>query len=310
MRNPGQSTADLVCATNLLGKVMVVRSTHISIGKLIQPIEHPIPRHRIAPWWSRTVAVPSVGSDFGPFDEETWRNFSHRFHTDVVRFLRLSFETYSNTWDMLLRVQVPAFILPQMTTATSDRWGSPFTELHLGKDASSCRRAGCSNYVAIVGNAKRNDRVNLDFCHALPQPVSSQLVPLLNAGVVSAIVSLVPASFCHSELNSLCKQGNSSIYAHTRVSAAELILKKPCSHVNGRDLLRMMLPTLSTSAASMQQVGRERNDIFIRRLFAALDSADQRGSLSNILHADEKNALAALRDCTRTAKSLLIRLLP
>ena len=47
-----------------------------------------------------SVAVPSVGSDFGPFDEETWRNFSHRFHTDVVRFLRLSFETYSNTWDL------------------------------------------------------------------------------------------------------------------------------------------------------------------------------------------------------------------
>ena len=256
-----------------------------------------------------SVAVPSVRSDFGPFDKETWGNFRHSFHTDVVRFLRLSFETFSNAWDMLLCVQVPAFVLPQMTTATCDRWGSPFTELHLGKDASSCRRADCSNYVAIVANAKQNDIVNLEFCRTLPQPVSSHLVPLLDAGVVSAIVSLVPASFCHPELNSLCKQGNSSIHAHTRVSAAELILKKPCSHVSGRDLLRMMLPTLSTSAASMQQVGRHRNDIFIRRLFAVIDSADQKGSLSNILHADEKNALAALRDCTRTAQSLLIRLL-
>ena len=235
-----------------------------------------------------SVAVPSVRSDFGPFDKETWGNFRHSFHTDVVRFLRLSFETFSNAWDMLLCVQVPAFVLPQMTTATCDRWGSPFTELHLGKDASSCRRADCSNYVAIVANAKQNDIVNLESCRTLPQPVSSHLVPLLDAGVVSAIVSLVPASFCHPELNSLCKQGNSSIHAHTRVSAAELILKKPCSHVSGRDLLRMMLPTLSTSAASMQQVERHRNDIFIRRLFAVIDSADQKGSLSNILHADEK----------------------
>lgn len=260
------------------------------------------------------VSVPSLGSDFKLNGEKKFRD---ALGADLVLFLRLSFEMYSNLWPIPTSDKMSVFLLPQMTlalqpSATSDRRRSSFsTELQFRRDASICKGARCSKEFAKEGDTTENiDRINYEIRRALSQPVRSQLIPLLDAGVVSATFSLVSGlwSFCHLDLTSACEQDNVTIDVRVSAAVMESTLAESCRHTILSDLLRMMHPELRIAAASMQHAGQHHRDILIARLFTAIDNAEQKDHLQ-LLYANERNALASVRDCTREAKYLLIRLL-